>query len=323
MKVYIANFGQENYEWPKCLSNSTIATMNEVGAQKLWEQGKKDEYIASRLNDRTAAGLIPTKAVASRWYNLMTILSETNGDIWIHRDGERLYWTTSKPDEPFFERKIEPVGRKRDVIVCHKPCDAWSDKTKDGHQLLWRGLHPKARDFLSTEATLQKLSEDYAEYAIALILGNDLSQWHERDIWQNKNKSASKEYSPVTNATNLRKTAFRLARTAFNTTKQSNGQIISKSVKNKEFGFSTELQLEEYIIALIELQEGICPLTDLPLEMDEQNGDKELFCSLDRIDSDGHYEKGNLQVVCRFANRWKSSSDDEEFRRLIEYIRAH
>ena len=253
----------------------------------------------------------------------MTIISETSGDIWIHRDGERLYWTTSKPDKPFFERKMEPVGRKRDVIVCLKPCDVWSDKTKDGHQLLWRGLHPKARDFLSTEATLQKLSEDYAEYVIALIFGNDLSQWHERDIWQNKNKSASNEYSPVTNASNVRKTAFRLARTAFNTTKQSNGQITSKTVKNKEFCFSTELQLEEYIITLMELQEGMCSLTDLPLEMDEHDGDKELFCSLDRIDSDGHYEKGNLQIVCRFANRWKSSSDDELFRRLIEYIRAH
>lgn len=322
MKVYIANFGQENYEWPNCLSNSTIVTMNEVGAQKLWEQGKKDEYIASRINDRTAAGLIPTKAVASRWYNLMTILSETNGDIWIHRDGERLYWTTSKPDKPFFERKIEPVGRKRDVIVCHKPCEAWSDKTKDGNQLLWRGLHPKSRDFLSTEATLQRLSEDYAEYAMALILGSDLSQWHERGIWQNKNNSASKEYSPLTNASNLRKTAFRLARTAFNTTKQSNGQIISKTLKNKDFGFSSELQLEEYVIALIALQEGVCSLTDLPLEMDEQHGDKELFCSLDRIDSDGHYEKGNLQIVCRFANRWKSNSDDEEFRRLIKCVRS-
>ena len=40
MKVYIANFGQENYEWPRCLSNGTIATMNEVEAQQLWEQGK-------------------------------------------------------------------------------------------------------------------------------------------------------------------------------------------------------------------------------------------------------------------------------------------
>ena len=35
-------------------------------------------------------------------------------------------------------------------------------------------------------------------------------------------------------------------------------------------------------------------LTALPLEMDEIDGDKELVCSLDRIDSNGHYEKDNL-----------------------------
>lgn len=45
--------------------------------------------------------------------------------------------------------------------------------------------------------------------------------------------------------------------------------------------------------------------------------------SLDRIDSNGHYEKDNLQVVCKFANRWKSASDNGEFKRLIEIIRSN
>lgn len=322
MNVYIANFGEENYEWPKCVEKNTVATMNDIDAQQLWELGKRDEYIASRLNGKTAAGLTPTKQVASRWFNLMTIISQTNGDIWIHRDGEKLYWTISKIDPPFFDRKVEPVGRKRDVVVCHKPCDAWSDRTRNGNQLFWRSLHPKARDFLSTEATLQKLGDDNAQYAISLINGDALDSWHNREIWQTKNTRAAKEYSPVTSASNTRKTAFRLARTALNTTSQSNGQEISTISKNKDFCFSTELQLEEYIVALIGLQDGLCALTELPFEMDEIDGDKELFCSLDRIDSDGHYEKGNLQIVCRFANRWKSDSDNEEFRRLIQYLRT-
>lgn len=37
--------------------------------------------------------------------------------------------------------------------------------------------------------------------------------------------------------------------------------------------------------------------------MDGAAGDPELAASLDRIDSDGHYERGNLQVVCWFSNR--------------------
>lgn len=322
MNVYIANFGEENYEWPICVEKSTVATMNDIDAQQLWEQGKRDEYIASRLKGKTAAGLTPTKQVASRWFNLMTIISQTNGDIWIHRDGEKLYWTISKIDPPFFDRKVEPVGRKRDVVVCHKPCDAWTYRTRNGNQLLWRSLHPKARDFLSTEATLQKLGDDNAQYAISLINGDALDSWHNREIWQTKNTRAAKEYSPVTSASNIRKTAFRLARTALITTNQSNGQATSTISKNKDFCFPTELQLEDYIVALIGLQDGLCALTDLPFEMDELDGDKELFCSLDRIDSDGHYEKGNLQIVCRFANRWKSDSDNEEFRRLLQYVRT-
>lgn len=330
MNVYIANFGEENYEWPVCKDKSTVATMNDVEAQPLWEQGKREEYIASRIKkDKSAAGLTPTKQVASRWYNLMTIISETSDDIWIHRDGDKLFWTVSRIEPPYFERKKEPVGRKRDVVVCHKPCEAWSDQSKKGSQLLWRSLHPKSRDFLSTEATLQKLSDDYARYAIALINGDNLSPWHDSDLWQKKNQQASKEYSPVTNASNTKKIACRISieqrmtATALKTTKQSNGQLEERKLKNKEFRFRNELELEAHIIALIEAQEGLCALTEMPLEMDEANGDKEFFCSLDRIDSDGHYEAGNLQIVCRFANRWKSDSDDNNFRSIINRIRSY
>ncbi|MEZ4234398.1 MAG: hypothetical protein R3B89_34810, partial [Polyangiaceae bacterium] len=51
--------------------------------------------------------------------------------------------------------------------------------------------------------------------------------------------------------------------------------------------------------------------------------DPALTYSLDRIDSDGHYERDNLQVVCRFVNKWKSNSKDEEFRRLLRIVREH
>ncbi len=332
MKVYIANFGQENYEWPACLNKSTVATMNEIEAQSLWEQGKREQYITERMKSLTAAGKKPTRPVAARWYNLMTIISQTSGDLWIHRDGEKLYWTVSKNLAPFFERKVEPVGRKREVVVCHKPCEDWSYRSKKGDELLWRSLHPKARDFLSTEATLQNLNDDYAAYALALINGEDLSPWHDQATWKEKNKKSANKYSPVTNASSIRKVAFRLsnkaaeqrmASTAMKTTNASNGQVRETNVKSKEFRFSSKLELEEYIISLIERQDGFCALTGLPLEMDERNGDSEFLCSLDRIDSDGHYEADNLQVVCRFANRWKGASDDYEFRRIFKIIQDY
>ena len=76
--------------------------------------GDREAYITTRMRGKTAAGLTPTRAVAARWYNLMTIVSETKGDLWIHRDGEKVWWTISKFGTANFERKTEPVGFKRE-----------------------------------------------------------------------------------------------------------------------------------------------------------------------------------------------------------------
>lgn len=78
-------------------------------------------------------------------------------------------------------------------------------------------------------------------------------------------------------------------------------------------------ELEKYIRDLFEAQEGLCAVTGLPLQFSDGD-DSQLCCSLDRIDSDGHYAAGNLQIVCRFINFWKSNSDDGEFRRLIDIV---
>jgi hypothetical protein len=41
-----------------------------------------------------------TAAVASRWFNLVSIISETEGDVWIHRARSELWWTTSRGGAP-------------------------------------------------------------------------------------------------------------------------------------------------------------------------------------------------------------------------------
>jgi hypothetical protein len=65
-----------------------------------------------------------------------------------------------------------------------------------------------------------------------------------------------------------------------------------------------------------------CALTGIPLQPHGPDVDKNLLPSLDRIDSEGHYEAGNLQVVCQFVNYWKGASDNEEFRRLLILVRG-
>lgn len=73
---------------------------------------------------------------------------------------------------------------------------------------------------------------------------------------------------------------------------------------------------------LVSEQAGLCALTGLPLQWMGDDADPAMIASLDRIDSNGHYEESNLQVVCRFVNQWKSGSEIGEFRRLLSIVRG-
>jgi len=287
-----------------------------------WEAGDRDGFIQLQMSRKTAAGVPPTRSVASRWFNLMSIIAQSQGDIWIHREKTQLWWTTSRSDSPTFEATEVPIGDKTKVIVCHKPCDAWSNLTRKGNRLDWNGLHPKARDFLFTEGTLQQLGDDNANYALALINGDDLSPWHLRAKWKDKCKKVRGKHGGVTSFNARQRAVVRMAMTARDTVAAANGQQIQKTVKNKELKFPSAQELEHYLIQLLEMQEGLCAATGLTLQYDGEHDDVEMLCSLDRIDSDGHYEVGNLQVVCRFVNRWKGDSNDESFRRLIGVVRS-
>lgn len=312
MKVFIANFGRENYAWPDCLRRGTIATMNRIETQKLWEAGDREGYIRYQMKGKTA----PTRPVASRWYNLMTIVSETRGDLWIHREKDQMWWTTSADTSPVFERLREPVGDKPDVIICHKSCKPWSNLNRRGNRLDWNGLHARAKEFLFTESTLQQLSDDNADYALALVNGDDLSSWHSRPEWKGK---AAKKGAPVRIFSPVEMAVARMAMTARNTALFANGQVVERTVKNKDV-LIPDKDFEPYIARLISEQGGNCGLSGLPLQFDGACTDSEMLCSLDRIDSDKHYEYGNLQVVCKFINRWKGAGDNGEFKRLLNRL---
>jgi hypothetical protein len=106
-----------------------------------------------------------------------------------------------------------------------------------------------------------------------------------------------------------------------NTVNNSNGQLVQRALKNKELRMTSQ-QLEAYIRRLLIQQGDKCALTGIPLQFHGQQEDKNLLPSLDRIDSGGHYEAGNLQVVCQFINFWKADTDDKEFRRLLNLVRG-
>lgn len=115
--------------------------------------------------------------------------------------------------------------------------------------------------------------------------------------------------------------ASRMFGTMLNTVAQSNGQAVERKVKEK----LTTLTADEWSAlwpAMLEAQQSRCALTGLPLGFDGDCDDPEMLASLDRIDSDGHYTAGNVQIVCRFINRWKCADDNQLVLRLIGTLRA-
>jgi hypothetical protein len=214
----------------------------------------------------------------------------------------------------------EMASGSQRVYVFHKASKAWSNQNKTGNLLDWRALHPKAREFLFTEGTLQQLSDDYAAYAWALVEGRDLGSWHAQPEWRAKAESTGKNPGTVFSA--KQRAAVRMAQTARQTADGCRGQQVVRTVKNKDLRFADSRQFERFIAALIDAQDGLCAITELPLQFDGEHTDSEFLCSLDRIDSDGDYEDGNLQVVCKFVNRWKGSEGDLNFRRLMGLVRS-
>lgn len=113
---------------------------------------------------------------------------------------------------------------------------------------------------------------------------------------------------------------FDMAFGAANTAASSNGQQVLVTKKNKNIFFSQE-EMREFIRAKLKSQNNECALTGIRLQFKGEHTDPCRLASLDRIDSNKHYEPENLQVVCRFINQWKSDTPDDEFRRLLQLVR--
>lgn len=119
-------------------------------------------------------------------------------------------------------------------------------------------------------------------------------------------------------------TARRMVKTAEQTTNASNGQAVLKTIKNKDNAFASQERFSQYVVDLLDRQEFRCAITGLPIHPDNlPNVDDEMKASLDRIDSNGHYEPGNLQVVCKFINRWKGAGQNSHFLTLMDELRKH
>jgi hypothetical protein len=324
-KIYIANFGTQNYLWQECLADNIIATFELMEMLKFFTSDDREGYIERIMKvGKTASGSSVPRSLASRWFTIGKNFEQTDGDIWIHKEGNYLWWTVSLPSA--LRVREAPANHRRAVegevfYELIKDVMPWSNKNLHGNRLLWNQLHAKAKRFLFTEGTLQQPNPDNASYTRALIAGDDLEQWHKSASWKATARGAA--HAHVTLANSRQKSVTSMALTAIHTTTYSDGREIISTGKIKNFLFDSSYELETYIFELLELQNDECAISGLPLQFLGEHDNSDFLCSLDRIDSDGHYERGNLQIVCRFINGWKGARMDKQFRFLLKAVCEH
>ncbi|KAK3253387.1 hypothetical protein CYMTET_37386 [Cymbomonas tetramitiformis] len=97
-----------------------------------------------------------------------------------------------------------------------------------------------------------------------------------------------------------------------------------EGAKNRDIDFA--LPSPDFLADLAEAQKGRCAITGLrmlPRQPAESEGLPSDECwrrfapSVDRIRSDGHYTRDNVQLTCVFANVGKAESDDDSFKRFL------
>lgn len=323
VKIYVSLFGRDNYAWPICLNENVVLTILDSDLLPFWQSRDRYGFVQYAMaKKKTERGNVPNKQTASRWYGLVQNIANTVDDYWVHHHGDDLWWTISSADEAtIVENSLQHELAVGKVLTVRKAAAPWSNKDRQGKLLRWSGLHPRARNILSTQSTQISISDENREYVLALLNGQDLEPWHTTQLWKDalernlKGASLGKTYNA------RERTIWRIVATVKGTVAAANGQMVERVLKNKELTMP-ESELEKLIGDLLDDQDGLCNISALPLQLDGEETDKQMLCSLDRIDSSKHYEKDNLQLLCRFVNKWKSADEDAEFRRLMDIVKG-
>ena len=86
----------------------------------------------------------------------------------------------------------------------------------------------------------------------------------------------------------------------------------SRAIKK---GLEFDLTIDDIIIP------DLCPILGVPLEIGEGKGPKPYSPSLDKIDPDKGYVKGNTIVISMRANQIKSNASLKEIEKVYQYLK--
>lgn len=313
-EIYISMTGDQNELWGRCLAEKLVAIGFDKPYFDAWFAGDYDQYLKLMRAASPEKSDSDVKASATLWFGRAKLLSNSEDDIWLHRAGSDLYWAKTTSDQPVFE----PYD---DKVMIAKPVSGWSRRNTKTVALTWNSIHPKGRGYLVTQQAIFRVAnDDMRSYLHALVDGEPLDPWHDRQEWQERlgdGKSVGK---------NIPLSQFAIERMLLSikeTVKNSNGQIVLKALKNKKL-LCSEGEMKAHLAHLMDEQQGRCKITGLLMHVDGQDGmEHDMLASADRIDSNGHYEIGNIQLVCRFVNFWKCAQENGKFVDLLERVIEH
>lgn len=316
-ETYVIQTGADKHFWPQCLAGQFVALTLDKPYFDFWEAGDREGFAAlMKSKAEKDANDATVKGNATAWFNYALKIRESVDDIFIIRIGNDVWWATTK-DEAWFPVEHEYQGET--VVAICKPIDKWSRFSTTGQPLQWPVVHVKAQNYLTPQPALFRIANgEMLDYIDALLHGHDLAPWHGKPSW--KLKQGDHGVATNLDATTIAVTA--LWYSMKETTSKANGQleIHVKSMKDKKI-IGTEQAMRAHLADLWKTQNGRCKISGISMHVPTQEGAKaDLMVSPDRIDSNGHYEAGNIQLVCRFINYWKCAAENGKFLDLLDLV---
>lgn len=327
--LYKFSLGRSARFREEALAEDVMVFESEVGFHDAVIKGDEAEILRRGRLVRAPNyrwGNAPESAVRNWRAAIETFETLPEGSLvlnWVAED-RRLLWGISGGPVMRVREQLDDLGQR--AVLFHRPLlDGWRQASVRGVPLT--NLHPKAQDYAINQGTLNRIVTDEG-YFRALLRGEGTASWEGQPAWLEEAKKVgwrrvdltphlaagrSTTVTPqvVEIADHLEAEVKRMAATAFHTVANANGQTVETVVKYKGTGFDTREDLEDEITDLLKRQMRRCALTGY--DFDRPTANPHLKPSLDRKDSALGYEAGNLQVVTRAANFYKSASDDADW----------
>ena len=109
---------------------------------------------------------------------------------------------------------------------------------------------------------------------------------------------------------------------------QSAKSFLAETIRKTKYRAKTEKQCDfdidtDYIMSLLVKQQGKCALTGWTLEYvrgGDWDGRNPRGATMDRIDNDKGYVKGNIQLVCGLVNNTRGKLTVREFKNICKAV---